>query len=106
MTDRNTAGVSVSFGSVLEPRCCTNDVRGGAQCLRDGSGRLARPRKWVDSLEEVAASRAGAVGGPSLTKTKNYSENVQHGLGRPPVCNTAPQVKNFQAAISEPDLFT
>ena len=97
MIDRDLAGVSVrraGFRLRFEPRCCTNDVRGGAQCLRDGSGRLARPRNCVDSLEEVAASRAGAVGGPSLKKSKNYSENVQHGLGRPPVCNTAPQVKN------------
>ena len=63
MIDRNTAGVGVSSGSVLEPRCCTNDVRGGAQCLRDGSGRLLRPRKCVDSLEEqyFVARAAGEV---------------------------------------------
>ncbi len=50
-------------GSVLEPRCCTNDIRGGAQCLRDGSGRLLRPRKCVDSLEEqyFVARAAGEV---------------------------------------------
>ena len=78
MVDRNFAGVTAS---VLEPRCCTNDVVGGAQCLRDGSGRLVRPSKWVDSLEEVAASRAGAVGGPSCKIYKIYIENVQHGRG-------------------------
>ena len=65
----------------MEPRCCTDDVRGGAQCLRDGSGRLVRPSKWVDSLEEVAAGRAGALGGPSFKFDKNYIENVQHGRG-------------------------
>ena len=66
MIDRNTAGVGVSSGSILEPRCCTNEVRGGALCLRDGSGRLALPRKSVDSLEEGSISRAGEVGGPSF----------------------------------------
>ena len=71
----------VGSGAVLGPRCCTDDVRGGAQCLRDGSGRLVRPSKWVDSLEESAASRAGAVGGPSCKIYKIYIENVQHGRG-------------------------
>ena len=66
MIDRNTAGVGVSSGSIFEPRCCTNEVRDGALCLRDGSGRLARPRKCVDSLEEGSISRAGEVGGPSF----------------------------------------
>ena len=82
MIDRYFAGVSVcraGFRLRFEPRCCTNDVRGGAQCLRDGSGRLARPRNCVDSLEEVAASRAGALGGPSFKIDKNYIENVRHG---------------------------
>ena len=56
-----------------------HDVRGGAQCLRDGSGRFAPPRKSMDSLEEGSISRAGEVGGLSLKKSNNYIENVQHG---------------------------
>ena len=70
---------ALGSGSVLEPRCCTNDVRGGAQCLRDGSGRFVPPRKSMDSLEEVAASRSGALGGLSFKIYKIYIENVQHG---------------------------
>ena len=84
MIDRNLAGVTASptgFRLQKKPTCCTNEVRGGALRLRDGSGRLVRPSKWVDSLEEVAASRAGAVGGPSFKFDKNYVENVQHGRG-------------------------
>ena len=48
----STAILQGVTASVLEPRCCTNDVVGGAQCLRDGSARLVLPRNCVDSLEE------------------------------------------------------
>ena len=49
---RNYFRPRLGSGSVLEPRCCTNDVRGGAQCLRDGSGRWGRPRNCQGSLGE------------------------------------------------------
>ena len=84
MIDRNLAGVTASptgFRLQKKPTGCTNEARGGALRLRDGSGRLVPPRKSMTSLEEVSASRAGAVGGPSCKIYKIYIENVQHGRG-------------------------
>ena len=93
MTGRNTAGVGacarLGSGSVLEPRCCTNDVVGGAQCLRDGSARLVLPRNCVDSLEEEQLAARARVELSRLKKTKTRSK--MHAW--PPVCYLPPQVK-------------
>ena len=74
MVDRNFAGVTAS---VLEPRCCTNDVVGGAQCLRDGSARLVLPRNCVDSLEEEQLAARARVELSRLKKNKNSKQNVR-----------------------------
>ena len=95
MIDRDLAGVSVrraGFRLRFEPRCCTNDVRGGAQCLRDGSARLVLPRNCVDSLEEEQLVARARVELPRLKTTKTRSKMFATAAA-PPVCNKSPQVK-------------